>query len=115
MFKFCWADTAGNPEAVQTQAVQVQPNPDPVIGSAGDIACDPTAAAFNDGLGFGGDCVAASTASLLTGVDAVLPLGDDQYNCGGLSGLEQAHRPALGGEKVHTEPRARRQDFNTSR
>src|SRR5205807_8642890 len=64
-FKFFSVDNAGNVEPVETQTVQVQPNPDPVIGSAGDIACDPTAAGFNNGLGFGGDCVAASTASLL--------------------------------------------------
>src|SRR5258706_5103034 len=113
-FKFFSADNAGNTEAVQTQAVQVQPNPDPVIGSAGDIACDPTAAAFNDGLGFGGDCVAASTASLLTGVDAVLPLGDDQYNCGGLSAFEQAYGPTWGVKKSITYPVPGDKDYTTS-
>jgi peptidoglycan/xylan/chitin deacetylase (PgdA/CDA1 family) len=113
-FKFFSVDNAGNTEAVQTQTVQVQPNPDPVIGSAGDIACDPTAAAFNNGLGYDGDCVAASTASLLTGIDAVLPLGDDQYNCGGLSAFEQSYGPTWGVKKSITYPVPGDKDYTTS-
>jgi len=113
-FKFFSVDNAGNAEAVQTQTVQVQANPDPIIGSAGDIACDPTAAGFNNGLGFGGDCVAASTASLLTGIDAVLPLGDDQYNCGGVSAFEQAYGPAWGVKRSITYPVPGDKDWTTS-
>lgn len=113
-FKFFSVDNAGNSEPVQTVTVQVQPNPDPVIGSAGDIACDPTAAAFNNGLGFGGDCVAAATASLLTGVDAVLPLGDDQYNCGGLGAFEQSYGPTWGVKKSITYPVPGDKDYTTS-
>ena len=37
-----------------------------------------------------------STVSLLTGVDAVLPLGDDQYNCGGLSAFKQSYGMSWG-------------------
>ena len=113
-FKFFSVDNAGNTEAVATQTVQVQPNPDPIIGSAGDIACDPTAAAFNNGLGFGGDCVAASTASLLTGIDAVLPLGDDQYNCGGVSAFEQSYGPTWGVKRAITYPVPGDKDWTTS-
>jgi peptidoglycan/xylan/chitin deacetylase (PgdA/CDA1 family) len=113
-FKFFSVDNAGNAEAVQTQTVQVQPNPDPIVGSAGDIACDPTAAGFNNGLGFGGDCVAASTASLLTGIDAVLPLGDDQYNCGGVSAFEQAYGPTWGVKRSITYPVPGDKDWTTS-
>ena len=112
--RFFSVDNAGNTEAMNTQAVQVQPNPDPVIGSAGDIACDPTAAAFNDGLGFGADCVAASTASLLTGIDAVLPLGDDQYNCGGLTAFEQAYGPTWGVKKSISYPVPGDKDYTTT-
>jgi peptidoglycan/xylan/chitin deacetylase (PgdA/CDA1 family) len=113
-FKFFSVDNAGNTEAVNTQTVQVQPNTDPIIGSAGDIACDPTAAAFNNGLGFGGDCVAASTASLLTGVDAVLPLGDDQYNCGGVSAFEQGYGPTWGVKRAITYPVPGDKDWTTT-
>ena len=38
-------------ESVQSQQVLVAPNTDPVIGSAGDIACDPLSPAFNNGQG----------------------------------------------------------------
>jgi peptidoglycan/xylan/chitin deacetylase (PgdA/CDA1 family) len=113
-FKFFSVDNAGNVESAQTQTVQVQPNADPVIGAAGDIACDPTAAAFNNGLGFGGDCVAASTAGLLTGIDAVLPLGDDQYNCGGLGAFEQAYGPTWGVKKSITYPVPGDKDYTTT-
>ncbi len=113
-FKFFSVDNAGNTEAVDTQTVQVQPNPDPIIGAAGDIACDPTAAAFNNGLGFGGDCVAASTASLLTGIDAVAPLGDDQYNCGGVSAFEQGYGPTWGVKRSITYPVPGDKDWTTS-
>lgn len=55
---------------------------DPVIAAAGDIACDPEAAEFNDGAGTPGACQMRATASILEGVPnlaAVLPLGDLQY------------------------------------
>lgn len=113
-FKFFSVDNAGNVEAVNTQTVQVQPNPDPVIGSAGDIACDPSASAYNFGQGTNGDCVAASTANLLTGVDAVLPLGDDQYNCGGLSAFEQSYGPAWGVKRAISYPVPGDKDWTTS-
>ena len=68
--------------------MQVQANADPIVGAAGDIACDPASPAFNNGVGTDTDCKAAATASLLTGVDAVLPIGDDQYDCGGVSAFK---------------------------
>jgi peptidoglycan/xylan/chitin deacetylase (PgdA/CDA1 family) len=113
-FKFFSVDNAGNVEPVETTTVQVQPNPDPIIGSAGDIACDPTAAAFNNGLGFGTDCVAHATAGLLTGIDAVLPLGDDQYNCGGVAAFEQAYGPTWGVKRSITYPVPGDKDWTTS-
>ena len=113
-FKFFSVDNVGNTEAVQTQTAQVQPNPDPVIGAAGDIACDPAAPAYNNGNGTATDCKAKSTAALLTGIDAVLPLGDDQYNCGGLSAFEQSYGPSWGVKKSITYPVPGDKDFATS-
>jgi acid phosphatase type 7 len=112
--KFFSVDNAGNTESVQTQTVQVRPNPDPVIGAAGDIACDPDSPAFNNGLGTDTDCRAAATAGLLTGLDAVLPLGDDQYDCGGLSAFEQSYGPAWGVKKAITYPVPGDEDWNTT-
>jgi peptidoglycan/xylan/chitin deacetylase (PgdA/CDA1 family) len=113
-FTFFSVDNAGNAEAVHTQTVQVQPNPDPIVGSAGDIACDPLSAAYNGGLGTATDCRAAATESLLTGVDAVLPLGDDQYDCGGLSAFEQSYGPTWGLKRAITYPVPGDKDWTTS-
>ncbi len=111
---FFSVDNSGNTGAVQTQLVQVQPNADPVIGSAGGIACDPDQAAYNFGLGTATDCQDASTAKLLTGVDAVLPVGDDQYFCGGLSAFEQSYGPTWGTKKAISYPAPGDKDYDTS-
>jgi peptidoglycan/xylan/chitin deacetylase (PgdA/CDA1 family) len=114
-FKFFSVDNSGNTEAVQTTQVQVQPNADPIIGAAGDIACDPIAdPAYNNGLGTPPDCVASQTAPLLTGVDAVLPIGDDQYECGGLAAFEQSYGPTWGVKKSITYPVPGDKDYATS-
>ncbi|MFZ0180972.1 MAG: chitobiase/beta-hexosaminidase C-terminal domain-containing protein [Candidatus Dormiibacterota bacterium] len=102
--EFFSVDNAGNTEAVETQQIQVTPNPDPIIGAAGDIACDPLAPAFNNGFGVSPDCVAASTEPLLTGVDAVLPLGDTQYNCGGYQAFLQSYALSWGQKLAITHP-----------
>jgi hypothetical protein len=102
--KFFSVDNAGNTEAVKTQQIQVSPNPDPIIGAAGDIACDPNAPAFNNGLGVGTDCVGISTEKLLTGVDAVLPIGDTQYNCGGYQAFLQSYALSWGQKLSITHP-----------
>ena len=113
-FKFFSVDNAGNAEAVQTQQVQVQPNADPIVGSAGDIACDPTAPAFNGGQGTATDCRASHTVGLLNGVDAVLPLGDDQYDCGGPAAFAQSYDPTWGVKKAITHPVPGDKDYATS-
>jgi peptidoglycan/xylan/chitin deacetylase (PgdA/CDA1 family) len=112
--KFFSVDNAGNVEPVQTQQVLVQPNPDPIIGSAGDIACDPAALAFNGGLGTDTDCRASHTVGLLNGVDAVLPLGDNQYECGGLSAYNQSYDPTWGQKKSITHPVPGDKDWATT-
>ena len=99
---------------MQTQQVQVQPNADPIIGSAGDIACDPTAPAFNNGLGTDTDCRASRTVGLLNGVDAVLPVGDDQYDCGGAAAYAQSYDPTWGIKKAITHPVPGGSDYLTS-
>ncbi|MDX6484709.1 MAG: hypothetical protein QOE95_2482, partial [Gaiellaceae bacterium] len=113
-FTFFSVDNSGNVESVQTQPVDVQPNADPIIASAGDIACDPTAPAFNNGLGTDTDCRASRTARLLDGVDAVLPLGDNQYECGGPAAYQQAYGPTWGVKKSITRPVPGDKDYNTS-
>jgi len=57
---------------------------DPVIAAAGDIACDPQVPEFNNGNGMGTHCGQRYVSDLLVnaGLAAVLPLGDNQYECG---------------------------------
>jgi peptidoglycan/xylan/chitin deacetylase (PgdA/CDA1 family) len=113
-FKFFSVDNSGNTEAVQTQQVQVQPNADPIIGAAGDIACDPTFPAFNNGQGTDTDCTASKTVGLLNGTDAVLTLGDNQYQCGGPSAFQQSYDPTWGQKLDITHPVPGGEDFLTS-
>jgi peptidoglycan/xylan/chitin deacetylase (PgdA/CDA1 family) len=113
-FRFFSVDNAGNVEPTQTQLVLVSPNTDPVIGAAGDIACDPDAPAFNGGLGTATDCRASHTVNLLDGVDAVLPLGDVQYNCGGPAAFAQSYDPTWGLMKPITHPVPGGEDFATT-
>ncbi len=112
--QFFSVDNAGNAEAVHTQVVTVQANADPVIGTAGDIACDPDQPAYNLGLGTSTDCQEAATANLLTGVDAVVPIGDDQYMCGGLIPFEQSYGPTWGTKKSISYPVPGDHDYMTS-
>ena len=58
---------------------------DPVIAAAGDIACDPQDSGFNGGNGSTTRCHEKYTGAQLAagGFAAVLPLGDEQYECGG--------------------------------
>jgi hypothetical protein len=77
---------------------------DPVIAAAGDIACDSKSPAYNNGNGTPTDCTAKATAALLSGVDAVLPLGDEQYECGGLSAFNQSYDASWGQQKAITYP-----------
>jgi peptidoglycan/xylan/chitin deacetylase (PgdA/CDA1 family) len=112
--KFFSVDNAGNSEAVQTATIQVGSNADPVIAAAGDIACDPTTPAFNGGNGTNTDCRAKGTSNLLVGADAVLPIGDDQYNCGGYNAFMQSYDPTWGRYKSITYPVPGDKEYATS-
>src|SRR5262245_49175045 len=57
---------------------------DPLVAAAGDIACDPADADFNGGAGTATRCRQRATSDLLLGAgyDAILLLGDSQYEDG---------------------------------
>ena len=87
---------------------------DKVITAAGDIACDPADTYFNGGNGTSTRCRQKATATLLTG-DAVLPLGDEQYECGGGTAFTQSYGPTWGAAsatKVH--PTVGNHEYDTS-
>src|ERR671931_1157180 len=78
----------------------------PVVAAAGDIACDPNSAAFNDGRGSPRGCHQLATSNLLVnaGLKAVLALGDLQYYCGAEAAFMAAYDPSWGRVKAITYP-----------
>jgi fibronectin type III domain protein/calcineurin-like phosphoesterase family protein len=89
---------------------------DPVIAAAGDIACDPTNPNFNGGAGTSANCRQLYTSNLLTnaGLAAVLPLGDTQYECGGLPAFQQSYDQSWGRLKSITRPVVGNHEYLTS-
>ncbi len=74
--------------------------------AAGDIACDPASRAFRDGKGTERSCHEMLTSDILvrSHPDAVLALGDDQYQCGTLSSFERSYDRSWGRVKRITHP-----------
>ncbi len=101
-------DAAGNHSAQSTVASATTPaaTGDPIIGAAGDIACDPANASFNSGDGTVSACAEKATAALLASspLAAVLTLGDDQYEDGAFSKWSQSYGPTWGAFKSITYP-----------
>jgi hypothetical protein len=73
---------------------------DPVVAAAGDIACAPPATRTTSG------CHHRETSDLLVagGYDAVLALGDVQYECGQASAYRSVYDPTWGRVKAVTRP-----------
>ena len=70
-----------------------------LVAAAGDIACDPTDPGFNGGNGTATVCAQKATSDLVVSdpaISAVLPLGDEQYGCGGLSAFQQSYDHSWG-------------------
>jgi acid phosphatase type 7 len=78
----------------------------PVIAAAGDIACDPNGASFNNGDGEADRCRQKYTSDLLVGAGlaAVLPLGDTQYEDGTLEQFQGSYDLSWGRVKDITRP-----------
>jgi Fibronectin type III domain/Calcineurin-like phosphoesterase len=89
---------------------------DPTIATAGDIACDPTNTSFNGGAGTSANCRQLATSELLVGkgYSAVLPLGDNQYYCGGLTAFQQSYDTSWGRVKSITRPVVGNHEYLTS-
>jgi hypothetical protein len=75
-----------------------------VVMAAGDIACDPADPNFNRGMGTPAACRQRDTASLLVGADLILPLGDNQYECGGLAAYQASFDLSWGAFKARMRP-----------
>lgn len=104
---------AGAAPAVRAAATTTA---DPVIAAAGDIACDPASSNFKAGVGTSGSCRQMYTSDLLVnaGLAAVLPLGDTQYECGGLAAYQGSYDPSWGRVKSITHPAIGNHEYITS-
>lgn len=107
-----WSGTrgmSGNPRAASAAS-------DPIIAAAGDIACDPSNTSFNSGNGTSNSCRQKYTSDLLVngGYEAVLPLGDNQYYCGGYQAFMQSYDLSWGRVKSITRPVVGNHEYLTS-
>ena len=79
---------------------------DPVIMAAGDIACDPTDEGYNGGAGSADRCHQLATSNLLLSrpLDAVLALGDIQYDSATTDRINAVYAPTWGRVLPITRP-----------
>jgi hypothetical protein len=79
---------------------------DPVVAAAGDIACAPEDSNFNAGLGSASNCRQKWVSDLILAadVDAVLPLGDLQYEDASLARIQASYDLSWGRLKSITRP-----------
>lgn len=86
------------------------------VVAAGDIACDPTLAAFNGGAGTRSACAMSRTGSLIETLspDVVLALGDLQYDVGGGAAIAASYGPSWGRFKTRTRPAIGNHDYLTA-
>ncbi len=113
-------NAGGSSDATSAPSQVVQgagaPGQDPVIAAAGDIACDPASSSFNAGAGTSSSCRQKAVSDLLVGagLTAVLPLGDTQYECGGLSAFNTSYDPSWGRIKSITRPAIGNHEYSTT-
>ena len=80
------------------------------VAAAGDIACSPKDANYNGGSGTGdlftGFCHQQATANLIAqgSYSRVLPLGDNQYDCGDLTSYNTVYDATWGQFNAKVEP-----------
>src|SRR5579859_3042814 len=97
------------PVLVNTRTVTVAAAPQQsalTVMAVGDIACDPTSSDFHGGQGDAKFCQEKATSDLVAQAhpDAVLALGDNQYEDATLSGFQRSYDPTWGRFKDITYP-----------
>jgi hypothetical protein len=103
---------------VTTPAIPVSP---PTIAAVGDISCDPVDVNFNSGNGQNKKCAEKATGALVGAgpspghpFDAVLPLGDLQYECGSLAKFNASYDPAWGMFSAQAYPALGNHEYKTT-
>jgi hypothetical protein len=87
----------------------------PKIAAAGDVACDPEHSSFDERRGDELTCRQYATSELLVDADyeAVLVLGDIQYEEGEASAFAQSYDPTWGRAKGSTRPVPGNHEYRT--
>ena len=85
------------------------------IAAAGDIACDPESSSYRGGVGSDLECRQLATSNLLVsgGYNAVLALGDNQYEKGEYQKFVEPYGRSWGRVKRITHPVAGNHEYNT--
>ena len=91
------------------------PSPPLRVAAAGDLACDPGDGGFNGGAGNSATCAEGATADLIERLtpDAVLALGDLQYNDGAPDKYAASYAPTWGRFTSITYPTPGNHDYGT--
>ena len=90
--------------------------PDPVIGAAGDIACDPSDPGYNGGAGTSDRCQQRATSNLVvgTGLSGVITLGDEQYDDATLNKFQSVYAGTWGRANALNHPGIGNHEYLTS-
>lgn len=98
-------DAAGNRSKISRKLIATASS-GIVVAAAGDVACDPDDPNYHNGTGTSTACRQLYTSNLLVNgdFDALLALGDLQYNSGSLSDFNEVYDPSWGRVKSITHP-----------
>lgn len=107
-------DVGSSAPSAAIEVTTPAPSADPIVAAAGDIACDPADPNFNGGQGTSTRCRQAHTGALLAGADAVLALGDTQYECGGADAYPLSYDPSWGPYRGITYPIPGDEEYDTT-
>ena len=107
--------TTAPPSAPSSEPVPA-PGGDPMIAAAGDIACASNSSSFNGLLGTSSNCRMGATSDVLLRdtPDAVLTLGDNQYETGAYIDYLKSYDPTWGRLRSVTYPVPGNHEYGTS-
>jgi Calcineurin-like phosphoesterase len=115
-------ETATPPQLIMSAApspttTTEPPSLDPVVAAAGDIACAPADASFNNLNGTATACRSKYTEQLIQGLKPkyLLPLGDEQYNSGSPSDFAASYALTWGLSKDVSRPVVGNHEYGTSK
>lgn len=102
--------------ATPPQLIIPPPSNDPVVVAAGDIACSPSDASFNNLDGTATACRSKYTEAIIQRLNPVylLPLGDQQYDSGSPSDFSASYDKTWGLSKSISKPVVGNHEYGTS-